>query len=265
MADRPSALVTGASSGLGKEFGRLLAAEGYDLILVARSGAAMEELAGYAEERFHVETIVLPKDLGRPGAGAEVIENLEQRHLDRIDVLINAAGFTQYGSFTELDEIEMDELLQVNVVALTDLTRRILPGMLARGRGIVANLSSNAAFQPGPLMATSYASKAYVLSLSLALAEEVRGTGVTVTALCPGPTDTRFQQRASMADSKLVSGRHLPSAFEVASWGWDQAKKGKPFAVHTVRWKAVAQATRLIPRSTAARWVKNAQDLVDRT
>jgi len=262
VSGRGTALVTGASSGIGLEFTRLLARDGYDVVMVARSGAAMEELAQELEERFDVTTTVLPKDLARANAAHDVLDNLAQRHLT-IDVLVNSAGFNQFARFVESDEDVMHDLVQVNIVALTELTRGLLPSMVLRRRGIVINLSSNAAFQPGPQMAVYYASKAYVLNLSLALTEEVRGTGVTVTALCPGPTATGFQARATMEDSKLVSGRALTSAADVASWGYDVAKRGRPFAVHGARWQGFAFATRLLPRSTAARMALRAQERVD--
>ena len=252
-------MITGASSGFGAAFARKLAAEGHDVVLVARRGQPMEELAQDVEERHGVEAIVLPKDLGRPDAAADVVENLRQRHHDRIDVLINSAGFTQFGRFAELPEDDTIELLQVNIVTLVHLTRLVLPGMLERRTGIVVNLSSNAAFLPGPLMANYYASKAFVLDFSVALSEEVKGSGVTVTALCPGPTATGFQARAAMEDSKLVAGKKLPSAEEVVEWGWGVAKAGKPFAVHTARWKAFAFGSRLMPKSMAARLAMNAQ------
>jgi short-subunit dehydrogenase len=141
----------------------------------------------------------------------------------------------------------------VNIETLTQLTRRLVPGMVARGQGRVVNMASNAAFQPGPYMACYYASKAYVLNFSIALAQELRGTGVTVTALAPGPVATGFQARADMHDARLVKDRKLPSAAEVAEWGWAEAERGKPFAVHSVRWKTFAFATRFLPRPTAAR------------
>jgi uncharacterized protein len=263
MTERPTALVTGASSGFGAEFVRTLASEGHDVVLVARSGQAMEELAQYVEERYGVEAIVIVKDLGHPNAAREVIENLAQRRHDRIDVLVNSAGFTQFGAFAELPEDETLELLGVNIVALAHLTRLVLPGMLARGRGIVVNLSSNAAFQPGPMMASYYASKAFVLNFSLALTEEVRGSGVTVTALCPGPTRTGFQERADMHDSRLVHGRRLPNAAEVAEWGWAKAKAGVPMAVHGTKWRVAAVGTRFAPRTTLARMARRAQARVE--
>ncbi|MFI5056352.1 MAG: SDR family NAD(P)-dependent oxidoreductase [Actinomycetota bacterium] len=252
MTARPLALITGASGGLGYEFARLLAERGHDLVVVARSGAPMEELAQWAEARHRVEVTVLPKDLSRPGAAGEVAEELAERNLHP-DVLINNAGFTQLAPFAESDEDVMLSLLRVNIETLTQLTRRVTPGMVARGHGRIVNLASNAAFQPGPFMACYYASKAYVLNFSIALNEELRGSGVTVTALAPGPVATGFQARAGMEDARLVKDRKLPSAGTVAEWGWAQAERGKPFAVHSPRWKFFAFAMRFLPRSTAAR------------
>jgi short-subunit dehydrogenase len=262
VSERRTAMITGASGGIGAEFARLLAGQGYDVVLTARSGEPMAELARYVEERFGVEAIVLPKDLGVPGAAPELLENLAQRHHGRIDVLVNSAGFTQLGPFSQTDEAEMLEQVRVNMETLTHLTRLILPGMIERGRGIVVNLSSNAAFLPGPGMAVYYATKAYVLSLSLALAEELRGSGVTVTALCPGPTASGFQSRGRMQDVRLVKGRRLPSATDVAVWGWEQAQRGRPYAVHRPQWRAGAFATRFLPRSTAARFAASAHERV---
>ena len=252
MAQRPLAVVTGASGGLGYEFARLLAERGHDLVLVARSGAPMEELAQWAEPRHGIQVTVLPKDLSIPGAGGEVAEELEERNL-RPDVLINNAGFTQLAPFAESDEHVMMQLLRVNIETVTQLTRRVVPGMVERRRGRIVNMASNAAFQPGPFMACYYASKAYVLNFSIALAEELKDTGVTVTALAPGPTATGFQARADMHDARLVKGRKLPTAAEVAEWGWAEAEKGKSVGVFSMRWKIAAFGTRLIPRPLAAR------------
>jgi hypothetical protein len=252
MGERPLAVVTGASSGLGYEFARLLAERGHDLVLVARSGAPMEDLQQWSEAKFGNEVTVLPKDLSHPGAGGEVADELVERRLEP-DVLINSAGFTQLAAFAASNERVMLQLLRVNIETLTQLTRRVLPGMVVRGRGRVVNMASNAAFQPGPLMACYYASKAYVLNFTIALAEELRGTGVTATALAPGPTATGFQARAAMEHARLVKGKRLPTAAEVAEWGWRQAEKGRPFAVHSAKWKTAAFGMRLMPRSAAAR------------
>ncbi len=262
MGTRPLALVTGASGGLGYEFARLLAERGHDLVLVARSGAPMEELAQWAEARHGVTVTVLPKDLSHPGAGIDVAAELAERALE-VDVLVNNAGFTQLAPFAESDEVVMLQLLRVNIEALTSLTRRIVPGMVARRRGRVVNMASNAAFQPGPYMACYYASKAYVLNFSIALGEELRGTGVSVTALAPGPTATGFQARAGMENARLVKERKLPSAAAVAEWGWAEAEKGRPLSVYSPRWRFVAFATRFLPRTTMARFAASSNEKVE--
>jgi short-subunit dehydrogenase len=253
-----TALVTGASSGFGREFARLFAADGFDLALVARTGAALEELAQELETRHAISAHVFPMDLARPAAPRQLMSELLARHLSP-DALVNSAGFNRFGPFVEGDERRILELLQVNMASLTHLTRLVLPGMIARGWGRVVNLSSNAAFQPGPLMAEYYASKAFVLSLSIALSEELRGTGVRVTALCPGPTSTGFQRAARMEGSRLVAGRHLPDVADVAAWGYRQVKKGRAFAVQSARWRTAAFGTRLLPRTTAARMAARGQ------
>jgi short-subunit dehydrogenase len=263
MTGRPVALVTGASSGLGLELARIIAADDHDVVLAARSSAALQLLADELQRRLGIAAIPIPTDLSLPDAGPALARQLAARGID-IDVLVNNAGFTLYGPLERNDEYALVELARVNVEALTMLSRSLLPGMLERGRGMIVNMASNAAFQPGPLMAAYYASKAYVLSFSLALSEEVRGRGVTVTALCPGPTATGLQARGGMEDSKLVAGRGLSSAAEVAAWGWAQAKRGRPFAVHGTRWRAFAFGSRLLPRSTAARIVMRAQEQVPR-
>ncbi|HET7236710.1 MAG TPA: SDR family oxidoreductase [Actinomycetota bacterium] len=253
-----TALVTGASSGFGREFARLFAADGFDVALVARTGAVLEELAQEIEVRHAVTAHVLPLDLARPSAPRELVSELTARRV-RVDALVNSAGFNRFGPFVEGDERRILELLQVNMAALTHLTRLVLPGMIQRGWGRIVNLSSNAAFQPGPMMADYYASKAYVLSLSIALSEELRGTGVHVTALCPGPTSTGFQRAARMEDPRLVAGRELADVTEVAAWGYRQMKRGRAFAVQGARWRTLAFSTRFVPRTTAARIIAMAQ------
>lgn len=256
-----TALITGASSGFGWELAKLFAADGLDVALVARTGARLEELAQDLEERHGTTAYVIPKDLAEPKAPLEILTELDDRGVSP-DVLVNGAAFNQFGPFAESDERRMLELLQVNMTALTHLTRLVLPTMIEKGWGRVANLASNAAFQPGPLMAVYYASKAYVLSLSIALSEEVRGTGVKVTALCPGPTRSGFQVADDMEDSKLVAGRNLARAAEVAAWGYRAVKRGKPFAVEGARWQTAAFATRFLPRTRMARMAMHAQDRV---
>jgi hypothetical protein len=249
---RPVAVVTGASSGIGAAFARLLAREGHDLVLVARSGAPMEAIAQEAEERHGIRAVVMPKDLSVADAGHAVADAIAERALEP-SVLVNSAGFTQLAPFASSDGSVMTALLRVNIETLTQLTRRLVPGMIERRRGRVINLGSNAAFQPGPGMACYYASKAYVLSFTIALMEEFRGTGVTAIALCPGPVESGFQARADMHDARIVTRNRLATSEEVAEWGWREARKGRSYAVYGARWRAFAFGTRFMPRDLAAR------------
>lgn len=255
---RPAALITGASSGFGVEFARLFGADGWNVVMVARSGAAMEAAAQEVEEREGVEVIVLPKDLSRAHAGAELVASLDQRGVI-VDALVNNAGFSTYGEFWRDDADVQSAMLQVNVTALTELSRLVVPGMVERGRGRVLNLGSIASFVPAPMTAAYAATKAYVLSLSLALAHELKGTGVTVTCLCPGPTETGFQRRADMGDSALIRGRRLAGAREVAEAGYTALKAGKPYLVTGGGNRAYAFGARFLPRTTIARTVARAQ------
>ena len=198
------ALITGASGGIGEDLARLIAAGGRDVVLLARSAAKLQALADELTRSHRVSSTVVAMDLSAPGAADEVARTLAERRIS-IDMLVNNAGFGTLGEFAREDPVEQSRMLQVNVVALTMLTRFLLPGMLERRRGRILNVASTAAFQPGPVMAVYYASKAYVLSLSLALTEETAGTGVTVTCLCPGPTRTGFQERAQMGKSRLLA------------------------------------------------------------
>jgi len=248
---RRTALITGASSGFGAEFARLFAADGFDLILVARSGAAMEEIAQVQEGRHGISVTVLPKDLSEPGAARDVMASVRERGL-RVDALVNNAGFSTYGPFVETDEATLVDMLAVNTLTLTDLTRACLPDMIERGWGRVMLLGSIASFTPAPMTAAYAATKSYVLSLGLALGDELKGTGVSVTTLCPGPTETGFQARASMEDSKLIQGRRLPTAADVAEAGYAAMKRGRPYLVTGGSSRAFAFGSRFLPRTVAA-------------
>ena len=244
-----TALVTGASSGIGRDLARLLAADGYDVVLVARRADALEALAAELGGAR-----VLAADLADPAAPAKLAAEVPD-----VDVLVNNAGVGDYGPFAEADLAKTLGMLQLNVAALTELTRRYLPGMLKRGNGRVLNLASTAAFQPGPLMAVYYATKAYVLSFSEAVAEEVRGQGVTVTALCPGPTASGFQAGAGMEESRLVKGRRLPTSEQVARAGYRAMRRGRVVAVVGVGNRVLAASVRLSPRFVIRRVVKRMQ------
>ena len=222
---RPRALVTGASSGIGIELARQLVRDGHDLVLSARRAAPMHALA--AELEAHdADSVVIPVDLSKPGAASELAAAVETRGLT-IDVLVNNAGLGGIGRFDQLDPGRVSEMLHVNVVALTELTRLFLPAMVARRRGKVMLVASTAGFQPGPRMAVYFATKAYVLSLGEALAFEVRGTGVTVTTLCPGATATEFFKVAG-SNTAL---RPTMSAAQVAHIGYRALKAGRRVAI----------------------------------
>jgi hypothetical protein len=246
------ALITGASGGIGEDLARLVAAGGRDVILLARSAPKLQTLADELSRAHQISATVLSVDLSAPGAADEVARTLAERRL-AIDVLINNAGFGTHGDFAREDPAEQSRMLQVNVVALTMLTRLLLPAMIERRRGRVLNVASTAAFQPGPLMAVYYASKAYVLSLSLALSEETAGTGVTVTCLCPGPTRTGFQDRAQMGKSRLFSVTSLMSSADVARAGYDAMMNGRALIVPGVANRIGAQSMRFVPRRIAAK------------
>ncbi|MGW4892318.1 SDR family NAD(P)-dependent oxidoreductase [Kitasatospora sp. NPDC004240] len=188
---RTTALITGASSGLGAEFAAQLAGRGHDLVLVARSADRLEALAERLADAHGVNAHVLVQDLSEPDAARRIAAELDGRGLT-VDVLVNNAGFGTCGRFEEIDERRDHEQLMVNVVSLVDLTHELLPGMLARGRGSVINVASTAAFQPTPYFAVYGASKTFVLNFSLALRQEYRGRGIRVLALCPGPVETGF-------------------------------------------------------------------------
>lgn len=235
-------LVTGASGGIGLEFAKQLAQAGYDLALVARSQGKLETIAVELREEYGISVQVVACDLARPAAAREL-----QSRVPECDVLINNAGFANNGKFAQMDEGHILEEIQLDVVTLTHLTRLYLPGMIDRQDGKILNIASTAGFLPGPNMAVYYASKAYVISFSEALAQEVRGTGVTVTVLCPGATATGFQERAKMESTPLF---RLPTAkaADVAKAGIEGMMRGKAVVVPGITNKLVAITPRITPR-----------------
>jgi short-subunit dehydrogenase len=254
MSSRPVALVTGASAGIGRALARILAREGHDLVLVARRQAELDDLAQSLDASYGSSTRVLPVDLAQPDAAARIVDELGPDPL--VDVLVNNAGFGGHGAFASRDRDADLRMVAVNVTALTDLTKLLLPGMVARGRGRVLNVASTAAFQPGPFMAVYYATKAYVLSLSEALAEEVSGTGVTVTCLCPGVTDTEFHAVAGTDAQPLTQGMLAMSAESVAEAGYKAMTQGKMLVIPGLHNKIGAQSIRLAPRRAVLKIVR---------
>ena len=260
---RPRALVTGASSGIGRELAICCAAGGHDLVLIARNADELRGLADDLHARHGVDAIALPFDLARPESPEEIRREIERREL-AIEVLVNNAGFAIHGPLAGTELTAASELMQVNMVALTLLTRLFLPGMLARGHGRILNVASTAAFQPGPYMAIYYASKAYVLSFTHALAEELRDTGVTATALCPGPTTTGFQARAGLRGVPLFTRSILlsGSAQEVARTGYRAMMAGKREVIPGFRNRVHVFATRFLTRPALARIVSGVQSKI---
>jgi short-subunit dehydrogenase len=251
-------LITGASSGIGLELARICAAHRHDLVLVARRGDALAALAQEAEAAG-VRADILVSDLSAPGAAAAIASRVHELGLE-IDGLVNNAGYGVFGPFSETSIDAERAMLQVNVVALTELTKLLVAPMIARGRGRILNVASTAAFLPGPLMAVYYASKAYVLSFSEAITDELRGTGVTVTVLCPGPTTSGFQQAANLAESKMVAGKTLPTSHEVAEAGYVAMMAGTPLEIPGWRNKLVAFLPRIVPRHMVAPVIRRYQE-----
>ncbi len=253
-----TALVTGASSGIGYELAAILAEAGCHLVLVARDRDKLTELARTLQMQHGITATVIAKDLGVPSAPQDIAEELLGASIT-VDLLVNNAGFGSHGPFAEADLANQLNMVQVNVTALTHLTRLLLPGMIERRRGYILNVASTAAFQPGPLMAVYYATKAYVLSFSEALANEIQGSGVTVTALCPGPTTTEFQQRAGVGHTRLMRGR-IADARSVALAGYREMLQGRTIVIPGFRNRLLAFVVRLLPRHIVTSIVRNIQE-----
>jgi uncharacterized protein len=258
--ERGAALITGASSGIGRELARLAAADGHQPVLVARDRERLGALAAELESRHGIACTVVTADLADPRAPRWVYDECERLGV-AVEVLVNNAGFGGWGRFVETDLARELDMVQVNVAALLQLTKLFAPAMVRRGRGRILNLASTAAFQPGPLMAVYYASKAFVLSFSEAIANELAGSGVTVTALCPGPTRSEFQKRANIDGARVVSGWvKMMGAAEVAHEGWSGMKRGRRVVVPGALNKAGIHALRLSPRRLTTRVVRRLQE-----
>jgi uncharacterized protein len=254
---RETALITGASSGIGLDLARLIAAD-FDLILSARNQARLEQLAKELQEQHGNRVHVIPGDLARREAPEEIFAEIKRRGL-QVHVLVNNAGFGGYGPFAGTGlQAELD-MIQVNITALTHLTKLALPGMLERKRGRIMNVASIAGFQPGPLMAVYYATKAYVISFSEAIANELKDSGITVTCLCPGATETEFAKRADMEKSRLFKMGKMRSE-EVARAGYQAMLRGKTLAIPGVRNWLIAESVRFSPRKLVTAIARSVQD-----
>jgi hypothetical protein len=228
------------------EFARIFAREGYNLVLVARSADRLRQLASELENNHSSRSLILATDLTEPGASAYILDQTTRAGL-QVDVLVNNAGFGQYGMFAENDLEQCLRQIQLNVTTLTHLTRLYLPVMIKRRSGRILNVASTAAFQPGPLMAVYFATKAYVLHFSEALANELNGTGVSVTCLCPGATATEFHKRANATGQRLLKFGSM-DARTVAEAGYRAMVAGKPVVISGFKNWLLAQSIRFSPR-----------------
>ncbi len=258
MNTKPITLITGASSGIGLELAKIFARDKHDLALVARSYEKLKIIAENLQQEYGVQVNCYIKDLSVSSTPEEIYEVL-QCEGGNIDVLINNAGFGWRGEFAKMNVADALDMIQVNMTSLTHLTQLLLPGMIERRSGKIMNVASTAAFQPGPLMATYYASKAYVLNFSLALAEELHGTGVTVTAFCPGPTATEFGKRAGFIKEKILGDHFSMDASIVALDGYRGLMKGRPLVVSGWRNWLGTQLVRFLPRMIPGKLIKSVQ------
>ena len=254
-----TALITGASSGIGAELARIHASRGGNLVLVARREDRLNQIKAELEKEFHVEVAVIAKDLSDAAAPEEIVREIASRGIE-IDCLINNAGFGGHGLFHERAWEKDRSMIQVNVMALTALTRLLLPAMVQRKRGRILNVASTAGFLPGPLQAVYYATKAYVISLSEALANELAGTGVTVTALCPGTTESEFAGQAGVTETRAFK-MGVASAKDVATYGYEAMMKGEVLAVHGATNKIVFHGLlRALPRRVVTKISRSAME-----
>ncbi|MBX9783853.1 MAG: SDR family oxidoreductase [Chitinophagaceae bacterium] len=254
-----TALITGASSGFGAEFAKEFAKDKHNLILVARGVDKMNALAETIRNQYNVDVKVTGKDLSKTEDVKALYDELQQQNI-HIDYLVNNAGFGDFGFFHESDWSKQEQMINVNITALTYLTRLFVPLMIKNGYGKVLNVASSAAFQPGPTMSVYYATKAFVLSFSEAISNELNGTGVTVTCLCPGAAESGFQSAAAMEESKLVKGKKLPTSAEIAAFGYKHMMKGSLTVIPGFMNNIMAQSIRFTPRKLVLKIVRMMQD-----
>lgn len=249
---KKTALITGASSGIGLELSKIHASKGDNLVLVARSKSKLDELKVELEKNYGVSVYTIGKDLSLPKSVSEVYSEVKQQNIT-IDYLINNAGFGDYGLYFDSVWEKQEQMINLNITTLSHFTRLFLKDMVDRKSGKIMNIASTASFQPGPTMAVYCATKAYVLSFSEAINNEVKEFGVTVTALCPGATTSGFQAAASLEGSKLFEDKKLPSAKDVAAYGYKAMMKGKAVAIHGFMNALLANSIRFTPRFLATK------------
>ncbi len=257
-------LITGATQGIGYELSKLFARDEYNLILVARNEQRLNEIRKDFTTKYSVEVRVIAKDLSRPDSAQEIFEQLKLENII-VNILINNAGFGHLGKFSETDWDIEQRMIQLNITTLTQMTKLFLPDMLALNQGAIMNVASTAAFMPGPLMAVYYATKAFVFSFSQALANELKGTNITINTLCPGATETEFARVAEMDNSKLFSSSlmSIMDAETVARMGYKDLMNKKNLTITGAMNKMIVQSLRFSPRKTVmslTRWLMDKRD-----
>ncbi|MDL2218046.1 SDR family oxidoreductase [Christensenellaceae bacterium OttesenSCG-928-M15] len=240
-------LITGASQGIGEELAKCFARDGDQLILVARNLKKLEKLKDELSKNHGTKACIIGKDLTEENAAQEVFSAVREKGL-HVDILVNNAGFGDFGEYAQIDWEKQQRMVRLNILTLMHMTRLFLPGMLERKNGYILNVASVAAFEPGPYMAVYYATKAFVLSFSEAIRQEVKKQGVRVSALCPGPTKTGFEKASALEDSKLFTSLKNASAVDVAAYSYRSLMKGKPIAVHGFFNKLLVVGQRFLPR-----------------
>jgi len=254
-----TALITGASNGIGLELAKVHASKRGDLVLVARNVSKLNELKAELEKQYKVKVYTIGKDLSVPNSALEVYEETKKQNV-QVDFLINNAGFGDFGMFVDLDWSKQLQMINLNITTLTHFTHLYLQDMVKRRSGKIMNVASTAAFQSGPTMAVYYATKAYVLSFSEAIDNEVKEQEITVTTLCPGPTESGFQTAAAMEESAMVKGKKFPSSKEVAIYGYNAMLKGKTVAIHGFMNAIMANSVRFTPRALVVKITRKLQD-----
>ena len=243
-----TALITGASNGIGLELAKIHASKGGDLVLVARNKSKLDEIKTELEKQYKVSVHIISKDLSLTNAAQEVYNETIKENI-QVDYLINNAGFGDFGMFVETDWNKELQMINLNITTLTHFTKLYLQDMIKRNSGKIMNVASTAAFQSGPTMAVYFATKAYVLSFTEAVSNEVSDKGITITALCPGATETGFQTAGGMEESNLFKGKKLPTAKQVADYGYRSMIKGKTVAIHGIMNYILSNSVRFTPRA----------------
>ena len=257
-----TALITGASSGIGREFAKLFAKDGYDLIIIALPEERLRELADSLNREYGTKSMIIPKDLSQLNSPKEIYDSVKQAGIN-VDVLINDAGFAVYGNFYETNYEKEVSMIQVNCIALTYLTKLFLPEMIKRGSGKILNMGSMGSIVATPLTALYCATKAYVLSMSLAIGEELKNSGVSVTCLLPGVTRTEFYKVANMEEIKILEGRVM-SAEKVAKIGYKGLMKGKRIVIPGLINKLQSFFTHLVSRKRITQIAKSYMEVSEK-